>query len=151
MPAGVILHLEGRQVATVVDVAGVLPTVVCPECGTKFPRKLGVCPECNTQVCVDCALVLLPGETTCPRCGAAAASLPTFACPVCSVQLTVGSGECTACGAALCPECGGVVDPDATECFRCGAKIGFYCPNCGKEVADEDDRCPHCGLEFEEA
>ncbi|MCB0239423.1 MAG: zinc ribbon domain-containing protein, partial [Anaerolineae bacterium] len=66
-------------------------------------------------------------------------------------DLEVGSGECESCGATLCPECGGVVDEDAAECFRCGAKIGLYCPNCGVEVADEDEVCAACGLVFEDA
>ena len=145
------LHLEGRQVASFVDVAGVLPMVICPACETKYARSQGVCPECKTRICTQCGLVLEIDETHCPRCGAEGPPLPTFECPVCGATLPVGSGECTSCGAALCPNCGGAVEEDAVECFRCGAKIGLYCPECGQEVGENDVRCPHCGVEFEEA
>lgn len=148
---GRALHIEGRDVAVMMDVAGVVPVVVCPECSTKFPRKDGVCPECQTRVCMQCGMVLARDESHCPRCGAEGPPIPTFPCPVCKTDLEVGSGECESCGATLCPECGGVVDEDAAECFRCGAKIGLYCPNCGVEVADEDEVCAACGLVFEDA
>jgi predicted amidophosphoribosyltransferase len=143
------LHLEGRAVAQLVDVAGVLPMVICPECSTRYPRGAGICPECQTRVCRQCALVLDLDELVCPRCGAEGAPVPTFACPVCGADVSMGAGECPACEAALCPECGGALDEDAVECFRCGAKIGLYCPSCGEEVAAEDESCAHCGMVFE--
>jgi predicted amidophosphoribosyltransferase len=70
---------------------------------------------------------------------------------VCGADVTQGAGECPTCEAALCPECGGALDDDAVECFRCGAKIGLYCPSCGEEVDADDETCAHCGMVFEMA
>ena len=44
-----------------------------------------------------------------------------------------------------CPECGGQVSSNATQCIHCGCKY-TVCPECGKVYMGEMQVCPSCGF-----
>ena len=49
-------------------------------------------------------------------------------------------------GTLNCPMCGAPVNPDATQCDHCGARLsGIQCPSCFGTIFAGSKFCPHCG------
>ena len=52
-------------------------------------------------------------------------------------------------GTLNCPNCGGVVSSDATQCQYCGARLAtISCPKCFGLAFLGSKFCPHCGIKL---
>lgn len=109
-------------------------------------------PEPDTNRCIRCGAVLLPGSAFCTACGypvshvhdryedihSSSAPAPdyTVKCSNCGETLEPGTAFCTACGTPVgnggqtqqpdykvCPRCGSTVDGNALFCTSCGNRF----------------------------
>ena len=117
--------------------------------GRLYPKGYSKCKECGTMV--------LPGEITCRKCGAAI-EVPEdvkvlhkkdfFECSECGAEVPLDAKVCPKCGAKFDEEDEAVIQhADGTVDV---SNETFECSECGKEVPANAKRCPYCGAEFDE-
>jgi ribosomal protein L40E len=123
---------------------------------TKMEAEGRMYPEGYSK-CTSCGTMVLPGEITCRKCGAAI-EVPDDV----KVLHKKDFFECSECGAEVpmdancCPKCGAKFDEkDETEITHADGSVDvssetFECSECGKEVPSNAKRCPYCGAEFDE-
>ena len=117
--------------------------------GRLYPKGYDKCKNCGTMI--------LPGEITCRKCGAAI-EVPEdvkvlhkkdfFQCSDCGTEVPMD--------AKFCPKCGAVFDEgEETEIKHADGSVdvsteSFECSECGKKVPANAQRCPYCGAVFDE-